>query len=65
MKTLLITVAFFLTALFAHAGNNDRIVKDTVINKVSYHLYEGSKGGKYIIRTSKTGTTYKQYFKHS
>lgn len=37
--------------------------KDTVINKVAHKLYIGARGGKYIIVTSKTGTTYKRYFK--
>lgn len=38
-------------------------VKDTTIRNVQYPLYRGAKGGMYIIRTSKTGKQYKQYFK--
>lgn len=41
----------------------DRVLKDTVIKDIKYPMYIGSKGGKYIIRTSKTGSMYKQYFK--
>ncbi len=38
-------------------------VKDTLIKNVSYKMYMGIKGGKYIIVTSRTGNQYKRYFK--
>lgn len=41
----------------------DKVLKDTVIASKPYKLYLGSRGGKYVIRVSKTGNTYKQYFK--
>lgn len=41
----------------------DKVLKDTVISNVSYKLYVGSRGGKYVLRTSKTGRVYKMYFK--
>lgn len=37
-------------------------VKDTTIKGVKYPLYVGSKGGRYIIVTSKAGNEYKRYF---
>jgi hypothetical protein len=42
----------------------DKVLKDTTIRDTTYKLYIGSRGGKYIIMTSKTtGKTYKKYFK--
>jgi len=41
----------------------DRVLKDTVIKDIKYPMYVGGKGGKYIIRMSKTGSMYKQYIK--
>lgn len=41
----------------------DKVLKDTVINKVTYKLYQGKRGGKYIERTSREGNVYRQYFK--
>lgn len=43
--------------------NKDVSVKDTTINNKSFKLYTGAKGGKYIIVVSKTGNSYKRYFK--
>lgn len=65
MKILLLSIALLFCSLTSNAGQlgNDKPVKDTVINKVTYKLYIGPKGGKYIIVTSKTGTQYKKYFK--
>lgn len=65
MRTIII---FLLLALSLTAGAQQPIKspvshKDTVINKVAHKLYIGARGGKYIIVTSKTGTTYKRYFK--
>lgn len=65
MKVLLLSIALLFCSFTSNAGQlgNDKPVKDTVINKVTYKLYIGNKGGKYIIVTSKTGTQYKKYFK--
>lgn len=38
-------------------------VKDTLIRGELRPMYSGAKGGKYIIRTPKSGKPYKQYFK--
>lgn len=64
MKKLLFIVSLFLSCqVFA---GNDKPVKDTVVNNVTYKLFVGSKGGRYIIMTSKkTGKEYKRYFKHN
>ncbi len=44
--------------------NSDKVLKDTVIKTVTYKIYVGSRGGKYIIMTSKTtGNQYKRYLK--
>lgn len=43
---------------------NTAPIKDTVIAGTKYPIYQGAKGGRYIIRTSKvTGNEYKQYLK--
>lgn len=64
MKKLISIAAFLFITITSFAGGNDKVVKDTTINKTVYHLYEGSKGGRYIIVTSKKGNQYKKYFKH-
>jgi hypothetical protein len=61
MKKILMTAILF--ALFFSASAKDIVIKDTTINKVVYSMYKGARGGKYIIVTSKTGTTYRKYFK--
>ena len=62
MKKFITTAILF--ALFFSASANDIIIKDTTINKVVYLMYQGARGGKYIMVTSKTGTTYRKYFKN-
>lgn len=42
---------------------SDKVLKDTTISNKSYKLYLGSRGGKYVVRVSKLGREYKQYFK--
>lgn len=42
---------------------SDKVLKDTLIRSVNYKLYVGLRGGKYVLRTSKTGKVYKQYIK--
>ena len=54
----------FLTAeLQAQVKPSDKVLKDTVIKAVSYKLYVGSKGGRYFLKTSKSGKVYKSYIK--
>ncbi len=63
MKKILFALCLMLSI---SAFAEDKPIKDTTINSVKYTMYQGSKGGRYIIRTSKTtGKTYKQYFKHN
>ncbi len=69
---ILIAVAFSIALLFAVSEATaqtskpvDKVLKDTTIKNVKYKLYVGSRGGKYVVRTSKTGNTYKQYIKKS
>lgn len=70
-KTILFTAIMIIASLFIVLTSfaTDKPVKDTTvkINGVSqsYKMYVGIKGGKYIIVTSKTGSTYKKYFKAS
>lgn len=61
MKKFILTAILF--ALVTGAFASDPVIKDTTINKVSYKLYQGSRGGKYIVVTSKAGKPYKKYFK--
>ena len=61
MKKILTTAILF--ALLSSASAKDIVIKDTTINKVVYSMYQGARGGKYIIVTSKTGTKYRKYFK--
>lgn len=61
MKKIFTTAILF--ALFFSASAKDIVIKDTTINKVVYSMYQGARGGKYIIVTSKTGTKYRKYFK--
>lgn len=75
IKVLAVLVFILAILMFGATANHltaqtlpkptDKVLKDTVIKTVTYKLYQGSRGGKYIIRTSKTGTSYKQYIKKS
>ena len=38
-----------------------KFVKDTVIRGTTYQIYQGARGGKFILRTSAKGNVYKQY----
>ena len=60
MKKILFALAL-LTSLMAYAS--DPVVRDTTINKVTYNIYQGGRGGQYIVITSKSGKTYKKYLK--
>lgn len=68
MKTLLT----ILIALSLNLSAQDKlkpsgkVLRDTTINNAVHKLYEGSKGGKYIIVVSKTtGKEYKRYISKS
>lgn len=62
MKKLL-TLILLSTALTVSAKDKPKELKDTVIKSVTYKLYEGSRGGKYYLKTSKTNNVYKVYIK--
>ena len=65
ITAIAIILLFSLTAsgVFAQTApkQTDKVLKDTTIAGKSYKLYIGSRGGKYTIRTSKTGNIYKAY----
>lgn len=68
MKNLILAIIMVLASCtMLHAQTlpvKDKVLKDTVIKAVTYKLYVGGRGGKYILRTSKqTGKVYKQYIK--
>jgi len=70
-KTVIISCLLFIALLLGVVISSKaqtvptgaKVLKDTVIANKSYKLYLGSRGGKYVIRVSKTGKEYKQYFK--
>ena len=57
------TVAQQPTATATTVKTADPVIKDTTIRGTTYKLYQGKKGGKYIIVVAKTtGKEYKKYF---
>ena len=63
MKKLLF-ILFMSIACIAQAQTKPEPTKqaqDTTIKGITYQIQIGSRGGKYILITSKTGTTYKRY----
>ena len=62
---LVLLFTFCVTNVWAQSPVKpaDKVLKDTVIRSVSYKLYVGSKGGRYVVRTSKNGLVYKVYYK--
>lgn len=60
MKKLFFAICL-LISFTVFAG--DKVVKDTTIKGTICQIYEGSRGGKYIIVISKNGNSYKKYFK--
>jgi hypothetical protein len=65
MKQLLTALMIMGVTLVAHAQTPKTAapIKDTVIKGTSYPLYQGAKGGKYIVVTTKDGShSYKKYF---
>jgi hypothetical protein len=61
MKKFILTAILF--AFVTGASAKDPVIKDTTINKIEYKLYQGSRGGRYVIVISKTGKPYRKYFK--
>jgi hypothetical protein len=61
----LFTIAILLISIncIAHPKPIDKVLKDTTIRSVSYKIYQGSRGGKYYFKQSKSGTIYKVYLK--
>lgn len=41
---------------------NAKFLKDTVVSKKTVRLYEGARGGRFIVVLSKNGNVYKRYF---
>lgn len=62
MKKIITLIAGLFIGLVSF-GQNNPVIKDTTIKNVTYHVYQGSRGGTYIIVTSASGTAYKKYFK--
>lgn len=65
---ILVIVFIGLSAIFMPSKaqtikSQDKVLKDTVIANKSYKLMLGRRGGKYVVRVSASGKTYKQYFK--
>lgn len=63
MKKLLF-ILFMSMACIAQAQTKPEPTKqaqDTTIKGVTYQIQVGSRGGKYIVVTSKKGTIYKRY----
>jgi len=61
---LLLVLLFGLTvnAVWAQEPTvKDRVLKDTVIKTITYKMYIGSRGGRYVLKTSKNGVIYKMY----
>lgn len=54
---------FIVTPARAQDVKADKVLKDTLIKSVSYKVYQGARGGRYIVRTSAKGNVYKQYIK--
>ncbi len=67
MKQIILTLAFAVFGLCSHAQQGTDLTrnatpqKDTTIAKTVYKIYVGSRGGRFIIVTSKKGTQYKKY----
>lgn len=60
MKKLLFVLLIFISSI-GYSQTKGIYIKDTVIKSVTHKLYMGSRGGRYIVVTSKTGTTYNRY----
>lgn len=73
MKRIILSALFLMSFLAASESamctptedltKNSKPIKDTTIKTVVYKIYEGSKGGRFIIVTSRSGNQYKKYLK--
>lgn len=66
MKRLLVCLVLCLCTIGVfgqEVPDTNKVLKDTTIKSVTYKLYQGSRGGKYVWRKSATGKFYKQYIK--
>jgi hypothetical protein len=62
-KALFIVIILFSLTAISQEKPKDKVLRDTTIKNVTYRIYEGSRGGKYYLKTSKSGTIYKVYLK--
>jgi len=68
MKKLILSIALILTVAFTNAQTvapkqADKVLRDTLVKGVKTQIFVGSRGGKYILVTSKAGNVYKKYLK--
>ena len=63
MKKLTVLIAAIFICCSVNSQVKEPIKQDTTIKGKVETLYTGSKGGKYILVTSKSGNVYKKYLK--
>ena len=66
MKKILFIIIILFISLTAISQEKpkDKVLRDTTIKNVMYKIYQGNRGGKYYLKTSKYGTIYKVYLKN-
>jgi hypothetical protein len=62
-KILFIIILFISLTAISQEKPKDKVLRDTTIKNVIYKIYQGNRGGKYYLKTSKSGTIYKVYLK--
>ncbi len=62
-QILLIIILFISLTAISQEKPKDKVLRDTTINNTQHKIYQGSRGGKYYLKTSKAGTIYKVYLK--
>ena len=62
-QILLIIILFISLTAISQEKPKDKVLRDTTINNTQHKIYQGSRGGKYYLKTSKAGTIYKAYLK--
>lgn len=62
-KMLLVALMLCASAVVSGQVVKGKELKDTVIKSVTCKMYVGSRGGRYVLKTSKSGNVYKLYFK--
>lgn len=63
-QILLIIILFISLTAISQEKPKDKVLRDTTINNTQHKIYQGSRGGKYYLKTSKAGTIYKAYLKN-